>query len=146
MALTPWIGGKIMPTLWKADRERMAAELERGELDEASTLRLMNDALAVGDWRTVDRIIAASGHVPEDALRNRKARRAAETFNGGPVHHAPPDVGAIMAYEAGELDADGERHLFQRLVDSGLAWKLQGHYGRTAAAMIKAGEITAPTR
>jgi hypothetical protein len=59
--------------------------------------------------------------------------------------HAAPDVGAIMAYEAGELDADGERRLFQSLVDSGLAWKLQGHYGRTAAAMIKAGEITAPT-
>jgi hypothetical protein len=59
-------------------------------------------------------------------------------------HEAPP-VADIMAYEAGELDAAGERHLFQRLVDSGLAWKLQGHYGRTAAAMIKAGEITAPT-
>jgi hypothetical protein len=59
--------------------------------------------------------------------------------------HAAPDVGAIMAYEAGELDAAGERRLFQSLVDSGLAWKLQGHYGRTAAAMIKAGEITAPT-
>ena len=48
----------------------------------------------------------------------------------------------IMAYEQGELDEDEVIELFQELVNSGLAWTLQGHYGRTAVAMIDAGLVT----
>lgn len=46
-------------------------------------------------------------------------------------------VGAIIAYEAGELDEEGALELFQHLVDTGLAWQLQGSYGRTARALIE---------
>jgi len=45
----------------------------------------------------------------------------------------------IMAYEAGELDFDAIVEGFQGLIDSGLCWSLQGHYGRTAVALIEAG-------
>ena len=48
------------------------------------------------------------------------------------------------AYEAGELDEDQVLDLFQALVGTGLAWQLQGSYGRTAQAMIDAGLIALP--
>lgn len=47
----------------------------------------------------------------------------------------------IIAYESGDLDDDQAIELFQELVDSGLAWKLQGHYGRVARALIDEGFI-----
>lgn len=52
------------------------------------------------------------------------------------------DVEKIMAYEEGELDEDQIVELFQELIDSGVAWRLQGFYGRTAQALIDAGYCT----
>lgn len=51
-------------------------------------------------------------------------------------------TGNIIAYESGELDQDEQVILFQHLIDSGLYPTLQGHYGRTAAALIAAGVCT----
>ena len=48
-------------------------------------------------------------------------------------------VDKIIAFESGELDEEGVIELFQELIDSGLVWKLQGSYGRTAKALIDAG-------
>lgn len=48
----------------------------------------------------------------------------------------------MIAYESGELDHDEVVALFQKLVDSGLAWQLQGHYGRTAIDLLRSGEVT----
>ena len=47
----------------------------------------------------------------------------------------------IIAYESGDLDDDQAIELFQELVDSGFAWQLQGHYGRTARALIDEGFV-----
>jgi hypothetical protein len=52
-------------------------------------------------------------------------------------------VDKIIAYEQGDLDEDATIELFQELVNSGLAWQLQGHYGRTAKSLIDAGLVEA---
>ncbi len=45
----------------------------------------------------------------------------------------------IIKYETGNLDDLEVIALFQELIDTGLAWRLQGHYGRQAKALIEAG-------
>jgi len=47
----------------------------------------------------------------------------------------------IMDYEMGILEEDEIVDMFQELVDTGMAWTLQGHYGRTAASLIEAGLV-----
>lgn len=49
------------------------------------------------------------------------------------------DIDAMIAWEQGELSDDDTIMLFQRLIDSGLAWQLQGCYGRQAMRMLEAG-------
>lgn len=53
-------------------------------------------------------------------------------------------IDGIIDYENGELDEQETIELFQRLIDNGMAWTLQGHYGRTAINLIEAGYCTAP--
>jgi hypothetical protein len=51
-------------------------------------------------------------------------------------------VNQIIEFENGELSEDAIIELFQTLVDNGLAWKLQGFYGRTAQQLIDLGMVT----
>ncbi len=50
-------------------------------------------------------------------------------------------IDKIIAYEQGELDDTETLELFQALVDNGMAWSLQGSYGRQAKAFLEAGLI-----
>lgn len=45
----------------------------------------------------------------------------------------------IIAYENGDLFEDEMIDLFQELIDTGMLWQLQGHYGRMAMRLINAG-------
>jgi len=51
-------------------------------------------------------------------------------------------VNMIIRYEQGELDAEDVVKLFAELIKSGLAWSLQGHYGRGASRLIDGGIIS----
>ena len=53
--------------------------------------------------------------------------------------NASNQVDFIIDFEQGDLDDDGVIALFQYLIDTGLAWSLQGFYGRTATSLIEAG-------
>jgi hypothetical protein len=57
-----------------------------------------------------------------------------------------PLIDYIIEYENGDITEERFLELFQHLVDTGLAWTLQGHYGRTAAALIEGGSIEATPR
>jgi hypothetical protein len=52
----------------------------------------------------------------------------------------PEMVEKIIRFETEGFETEDETiAFFQGLIDSGLAWSLQGSYGRTAQGMIDAG-------
>lgn len=54
-------------------------------------------------------------------------------------------TGAIIDYEEGALTRDETIELFQHLINTGLAWRLQGSYGRAARNLIEAGLCSTPS-
>lgn len=73
--------------------------------------------------------------------------RKPEIF-GGPTPQPPVKpfdlISAIIRYESDGMTEDETIELFQHLVDTGMAWQLQGHYGRTAQALIEQGLVKPP--
>jgi len=55
-------------------------------------------------------------------------------------------VDKIIAYEGGEMTEDEMVAFFQELINDGSAWQLQGHYGRTATALINEGWCIDPRK
>lgn len=52
------------------------------------------------------------------------------------------NVSWIVDYEAGDLDHDEIVDGFQKMIDDGSVWQLQGSYGHTATHLIEAGLCT----
>lgn len=51
------------------------------------------------------------------------------------------EVGRMMDFEQGELNEADTVVLFQKLMNSGLVWQLQGAYGRFAMQLLQRGLI-----
>jgi hypothetical protein len=47
----------------------------------------------------------------------------------------------IVAYEKGDLTEKQTIAFFQEMLDTGLVWELQGHYGRAAECLLELGVI-----
>lgn len=52
----------------------------------------------------------------------------------------------IIQYESGEMGYEEVVSFFQELIDTGMAWQLQGSYGRTAQSMLDSGECSRPKK
>ena len=52
-------------------------------------------------------------------------------------------VDKIIRYENDEMTEKETISFFQELINSGLCWQLQGHYGRNALLLIEEGLCTA---
>jgi hypothetical protein len=50
----------------------------------------------------------------------------------------------IIAYENGELNNEESIELFQKMIDEGTVWQLQGSYRRTAMDLIFLGVCSVP--
>lgn len=56
------------------------------------------------------------------------------------------DVSFIMKFEEGRATQAEKKKWFQKKVNDGSIWKLQGFYGREAQRMINDGEIDYPKK
>jgi hypothetical protein len=65
-----------------------------------------------------------------------------ETMNKETEKETRDLISQIMDYECGMMDDEETLALFSELISSGMAWTLQGSYGRTARTLIELGYIS----
>jgi hypothetical protein len=95
---------------------------------------------SVSDRDSMNTLLSLVGHDPNYYFRFGPVMGF--VMEGPEMDEKPFDeLAFIMAYEAGELPESEIIKGFQELIRSGVTWKLQGTYVRTASALIEAGLI-----
>ncbi len=135
----PWdsLGDTATPSDLLALRDAVKAAAERDKAIESCDLLILNDSKGQPSLLRV----TVTGTTRADVLVERAIAPEPEP-DSEPAPAAldkPVDLDAMIAWENGELDEFEEIELFQRLIDSRLAWSLQGMYGRQAHRLIAAG-------
>lgn len=126
------------------------------QLDSDSLARLILEINGGGysDTGTAS-AIAASHQLRSTGVYSKKGWRFTLLEEGAPqARNTPEQLPATLVeavkehfdvysfindFESGALDEERVVEGFQHLIDSGLAWALQGSYGRTAASLIEEG-------
>jgi len=67
----------------------------------------------------------------------------ARTYRPAPLDPTLDLSERIIAFEQGAMTDEDVAPFFQDLIDTGLAWQLQGTYGRMAMRLIEGGECHA---
>lgn len=52
-----------------------------------------------------------------------------------------PSVEEFIDWENGDMSEENEIEFFQKLLDNGMAWALQGMYGRRTIELLKEGKL-----
>jgi hypothetical protein len=124
--------------------------------DEAEAIkRQVNDQLdPQPDDALIDEVLALVCKMPRHQLRAiaitlivreiQRKRQAEDSMRRTETYKTEEFPGALAAYDRGELDALDTIALFQFLVDTGLAWSMEGKYGRKAIALIQERLIRLP--
>jgi len=84
---------------------------------------------------------AVKEHIEHPKFTMEQARQIAKDHltENPRAYGKMPNVNQIIAYENGEMNDKDTLKFFSELTKSGQVWQLQGHYGRTAAALIEDG-------
>jgi hypothetical protein len=102
--------------------------------------------ISVVDYFTVSQVVMVATVKEDDTMIHHTAAGNVIDTHGDFHENKPPDtLDLMMAWEDDTLSDANTVVLFQRLVNNGQAWKLQGMYGRTASAMLAAGVIKHPS-
>lgn len=63
------------------------------------------------------------------------------TTTGACIMDRQVSVDDMMDWEDGNMTPENEIKFFQKLVDNGMAWTLQGMYGRRAVELLNEGKL-----